>query len=90
MKDPLWRTCLNWGAVITFFTAPLLIFLLQVTSEESWNKWLNFAEHIGEFKWLAQFYASVTALVFGLAGLNSWDKRIANGKQEPQPLQKGR
>src|ERR1700739_3349387 len=75
MAEPLWRRVLNWGTVITFFSAPLLIFCLQVLSEENWAPWFNFAKHLGEFKWLGNFYNSITALTFGLAGLNSWDRR---------------
>jgi hypothetical protein len=81
VQDPLWRKVLNWGAVTTFFTAPAIIFVLQIFSEESWAPWIHFAKHLVEFKWLGNFYTSVTALVFGLAGLNSWDKRLSNGKQ---------
>ena len=82
--DPLWRKVLNWGAVITFFTVPLIVFVFQVTSEEEYPKWFNFAQHIGEFKWLGNFYNSVTALVFGLAGLNSWDKRLPATAEKPK------
>jgi hypothetical protein len=73
--EPLWRKILNWGTVITFFSAPLLIFGLQILSEENWAPWFHFAKHLGEFKWLGNFYNSITALTFGLAGLNSWDRR---------------
>jgi hypothetical protein len=79
-NEPKWRTALNWGAVITFFTAPLVVFILQITSQEF--SWLHFQEHMSEFKWLGNFYLSVTGLVFGLAGLNSFDRyNKANGKK---------
>jgi hypothetical protein len=76
-----WRALLCWGAVITFLTMPVSIFLLVVISEET--GWIHFDKYMGEFKWLGEFYRSITALVFGLSGLQSLDKYIAvkqNGK----------
>jgi len=82
--EPLWRTALNWCAVITFFTAPLLIFVLQVAD----FPWLHFRENMSSFKWLGNFYLSVTGLVFGLAGLNSFDRFKQNGAQQQPPPKK--
>jgi uncharacterized membrane protein len=79
--DPKWRTVLNWSAVITFFSAPFLIFILQIIGEQS--PWFKFEQHIKEFAWLGPFYTSVTALVFGLAGLNSWDRRAPKNESPP-------
>jgi hypothetical protein len=77
MKEPLWRTVLCWGSVITFLSAPLICFILMAISDEV--SWLHFSQHINEYKFMVPFFQSITALVFGLAGLNSWDK-IRNGK----------
>lgn len=80
-QDPLWKTVLNWGAVITFLFLPLLIFSLQL-----WN-WT----HPGFFvladpvrvernlEYLREFMRNITILVFGLAGLRTWEN-IKNGK----------
>lgn len=70
--EPQWRLVLCWGAVLTFLTAPLVIFILLLISQE--GGWLHFNQHIGEYKWMAAFYQSVTGLVFGLAGLHSFDR----------------
>jgi hypothetical protein len=80
MNDPLWRTVLCWGTVITFLSAPLLVFILHIVSDEV--PWLHFSQHIKEYGFMVPFFQSITALVFGLAGLHSWDKRIANGRHE--------
>ena len=80
-NEPLWRTVLCWGTVITFLTLPLVCFVLEVISEEEQVTWLHFNEHLKQFNWLVPYFQSITALVFGLAGLNSFDKS-RNGKNE--------
>jgi hypothetical protein len=72
MKEPLWRRVLCWGAVVTFLTLPLFVFVLVFISTEF--TWAHFDEHISHYKFLAPFYQSVTALIFGLAGLNTFDR----------------
>jgi len=83
-KEPRWRTVLNWSAVISFFTIPLVIFTLHVISDEV--PWLHFEQHLQEYKYLSVFFQSVTALVFGLAGLHSFDrtmdKKFENGDKK--------
>jgi len=78
-KEPGWRVLLTWGSVITFFGLPLVFFSLHVLSLET--PWLHLENHLGQgtFSYLAGFYSANTALVAALAGLNSWDKRLANG-----------
>lgn len=68
--EPRWRIALCWIAVITFFALPLLVFIFQVFARLPDPK---------EMEWLGNVYKADAALVFGLAGLNSWDKR--NGKR---------
>ena len=70
MTEPFWRTVLCWIAVVTFFALPLVVFVLQVFERLPDPK---------ELEWLGNVYKADVALVFGLAGLNSWDKR--NGKR---------
>jgi hypothetical protein len=79
MKEPLWREVLCWGAVITFLTMPLLVFILHIISDEIPS--FNFSQHISEYKFFVPFFQSITALVFALAGLNSFD-RTRNGDKK--------
>ena len=77
---------MNWGAVLTFLTLPLTLFSLQL-----WNwthpGWIEVApekvEHLRKF--LSEFMRNVTILVFGLAGLRTWEQ-VKNGKvcESPQ------
>jgi hypothetical protein len=66
---------LCWGAVVTFLTLPFVTFLLHVVSDEFPTSF-HFSQHLQEYKFLVPYYQSITGLVFALAGLNSWDKRI--------------
>lgn len=74
MKEPLWRSLLCYGTVVTFLTLPLVIFGLALASREF--GWTDFEQHIKEYKFLGNFYQSVTALAFGLSGLKSIDRYI--------------
>ena len=80
MKDSLWRSVLCWGTVITFLTMPLVVLTLAITSRL--YGWLELTEHLKGYKFLGNFYQSITALVFGLSGLRSLDKYVEtkNGK----------
>ena len=81
MKDARWRLVLQWGTVITFLAMPLTIFLLAFFNRD-------YEEHIRNFKFLGKFFESITALVFGLAGLRSVDKYVetknGNGSSKPK------
>lgn len=81
MKDTRWRWLLCWGTVITFLTLPLSILTVVLLHPE-------FADQIREYKFLSKFFESITALVFGLAGLRSVDKfvetRNGNGSHKPK------
>lgn len=74
MNEPRWRSLLCWGTVITFLTLPMVIFGLALASREF--GWTDFEQHIKEYKFLGNFYQSVTALAFGLSGLKSVDRYI--------------
>jgi hypothetical protein len=78
MKEPRWRTVLCWGAVFTFFTVPLVGITLLLLAD----RMPEIRNHISEYKFIGPFFQSVTALVFGLAGLRSLDKYVEtkNGK----------
>ena len=75
-QEPLWKTVLYWGTVITFFTLPMLVFVIHLVLI-GWPEALhgNAGAHLGEFKYVFEFHRTLAALVFGLAGLNSWDRR---------------
>jgi hypothetical protein len=75
MNEPLWKTALCWGAVITFLTAPLVVFIMQ---EGGWLRATS------EFKWLSMFYQYNTALVFGLSGLRTAERYIETKNGKPQ------
>jgi hypothetical protein len=74
--EPLWRRVLCWGAIGLFFSLPIVVFIIQIAAIQS--PWLRLEEHLDEFRYLGVFESTLAALVFGLAGLNSWDKK--NGK----------
>jgi hypothetical protein len=81
-NDPLWRQFLCWCAVLTFFSAPLAYFILSYLTYEV-PTLRDLPEH-GVWRDLGEWYRILAALVFGLAGLHSWDKRVEeklqNGK----------
>ena len=79
MKEPRWREVLCWGTVITFLSAPLLVFILHLISDE-FPQSFHFSAHIQEYKFLGHFYQIISGLTFGLAGLNTVDKFKSNGK----------
>jgi hypothetical protein len=52
--------------MVTFFALPLVVFMYQVYQR---------LPDPDELEWLGNVYKVDAALVFGLAGLNSWDRR---------------
>jgi hypothetical protein len=79
LKEPLWKTVLNWGAVITFLTLPLFVFAMQLYMRAHTGTFDSTKpEH---FKYLFDFQRNITVLVFGLAGLRTWEN-ITNGKRK--------
>jgi hypothetical protein len=79
MKDPIWKTVLNWGAVVAFFSLPVIIFVTQV--------WIypSLEDEKMHLDYLRNFMNNITILVFGLAGLRTWESIKANGSQPKQP-----
>lgn len=75
MKDPLWRVVLNWCAVITFFGAPLMIFLMHTFLPD-------FRTHIGEYAYLRGWFEHIVFLVFGLAGLHTVGQILGNNNHK--------
>jgi hypothetical protein len=58
--EPLWKMILNWGTVIVFFALPIAALL----------GWL----HPERLDYLREYMRSITLLVFGLAGLKTWEQ----------------
>jgi hypothetical protein len=82
MKEPLWRQVLCWGAVICFFLLPLTAFLIVVYGITVGSVGFLSEEEFKFFKEFTPFEATLATLVFGLAGLNTWDKKINGVKKE--------
>jgi hypothetical protein len=56
-----------------FLGLPILVFLLQIVAIQS--PWFRIEEYQADFGYLGIFQGSLTALVLGLSGLNSLDKK---------------
>jgi hypothetical protein len=85
MSEPRWKVVLCWGTVLTFLTMPLIVLALAISARA--YGWLGVEEHLKGYKFLGQFFQSVTALTFGLAGLRSLDKyvEVKNGGSKKPP-----
>jgi len=84
-RDPLWKVVLNWGTVVTFLTLPLVLASIQIyinTHPGTWT-WvdpdLTAEQRVARFQYLYDFMRNITILVFGLAGLRTWEN-VRNGK----------
>jgi hypothetical protein len=68
MRDPYWKIALNWGAVLVFFSLPFVIFVTQL--------WVypNLDQEKAHLDYLREWMRNVTLLVFGLAGLRTWEQ----------------
>src|ERR1700757_2993350 len=74
MHEPLWRKILCWGAVVCFFLFPGMAFALVIHDALTHGIILS-ATDISNLKSFGTYQATLTALLFGLAGLNTWDRR---------------
>jgi putative Ca2+/H+ antiporter (TMEM165/GDT1 family) len=64
MKEPLWKTILNWGTVIAFFVVPTAFFIMHING--------SFTGMTAEdFKYIETWLRNLTFLVFGLAGMKA-------------------
>jgi ABC-type transport system involved in cytochrome bd biosynthesis fused ATPase/permease subunit len=83
-EEPLWKTVLNWGAVILFLTLPLIIMTIQLYILLS-PKWMpEAAKYREHFKYLGDFLRNLAVLVFGLSGLRTWETVKQNGKHHEE------
>lgn len=76
-NEPQWRRILNWGCVIAFFAFPVIFFILQILAAEMPG--FHFEEQTKYYTWTRDYFRLIALLVFGMAGLNSWDRH--NGKK---------
>jgi hypothetical protein len=81
MNEPLWKLILNFGTVITFLTLPLVLMTIQLYLLSHPDAIPNAEHYRDNFKYLSEFQRNLAILVFGLAGLRSWEN-IANGRKK--------
>jgi hypothetical protein len=77
--EPYWKLFLNWGVVITFLLLPLVIMVIQLYLLSHPDVIKNPATYRDHFKYLLEFQRNLAILVFGLAGLRTWEQ-LKNGK----------
>jgi hypothetical protein len=82
MTEEPWKRFLNWTAVIMFFAMPLLIMFIQLLAL-AFPSVLSKELPQSEFKYLYEFQRALAILVFGLAGLRTWE-HVHNGKNGKQ------
>jgi hypothetical protein len=80
-REEKWKTFLNWGAVIMFFSMPVAITILQLFAL-MFPRWLSQELPQTEFKYLYEFQRALAVLVFGLAGLRTWEHVSGNGNNK--------
>jgi hypothetical protein len=76
--EPYWKLALNWGAVITFLTLPLVLMTIQLAILSHPNWITDPQRYEKNFGYLADFQRNLALLVFGLAGLRTWEQ-LKNG-----------
>jgi hypothetical protein len=82
MNEPLWKTALNWGVISMFLTLPMVVFAIHLYALTHAG-WIYREKMPDEFKYVLEFERNLAILVFGLAGLRTWEQ-LKNGKS-PSP-----
>lgn len=80
MKEPVWKTVLNWGTVLIFLAFPIVLFITQLWVYPTLDQ-----EKV-HLDYLREFMRNITILIFGLAGLRTWETIRENGRKPPQQL----
>jgi hypothetical protein len=81
MNEPLWKLALNWGVVITFLSLPLVLMMTQLAIVSHPN-WISDPQRYEKsFGYLSEFQRNLAILIFGLAGLHTWEQ-VRNGKND--------
>jgi hypothetical protein len=90
--EPYWKLALNWGAVVTFLTLPLIIMTIQlaILSHPDWIA--DPKQYEKNFNYLLEFQRNLAILVFGLAGLRSFESYVTqkNGNQREEKQSNGK
>lgn len=88
MKEHLWKTVLNWGTVIFFFLLPISCFIIHLyaLTHQGWLGPPISGEEKYDFSYVQNLQRDITFLVFGLAGLRTWEA-IKNGNGKPKEPQ---
>jgi hypothetical protein len=81
MKEPLWRKDLCWGTVISFFMLPSTAFILVIWSALQKGPSMLTREEIENFRLFTGYEGTLAALLFALAGFNTWDRRDGGKNQ---------
>lgn len=79
-EEPTWKTVLNWSVIVMFITMPVVVMIIQLYAL-SHPSWLSAELPQQEFKYLYEYQRALAVLVFGLAGLRTWEI-THNGKQK--------
>ena len=59
---------LAWGCLSFFFGIPLIVFSLHLANLASPS---TFIEHLKEFRYMAEYLKTITAIIISLAGLHT-------------------
>jgi hypothetical protein len=81
MNEPPWKTFLNWGAVILFFSMPIIVMVVQLFAL-AYPAFFSETFPQTEFNHLKEYQRILGVLVLGLAGFKSWEVVKANGHHE--------
>jgi hypothetical protein len=85
-KEPTWKLFLNWGVVVTFLSLPLVLMTIQLYIIAHPDVIPDPTKYRDHFKYLIEFQRNLAILVFGLAGLRTWEQ-IRNGNHSNGKMQ---
>ena len=85
MKEPSWKLVLCWAAVIFFFLLPIGFFSIHMyaLTHPGWVSGPLQDKEEYDFDYVKSLQRDITFLVFGLAGLKTWEV-IKNGNNKEQ------
>jgi hypothetical protein len=64
----LWKLVLAWACLFSFFAIPVVFFIIHMTQLNANPAW---ATRAVEFRYLADYLKTITAIIIALAGLNT-------------------
>jgi hypothetical protein len=77
----LWKIVLAWGCLISFFGIPSIFFLIHLANLNAEPAW---ATRVGEFRYLADYLKTITAIIISLAGFNTVEVFKKYGRNDDQ------